>query len=104
MTRRNAQTDDEMLDDSDAAIARAVAGGSSISATELRLEIEAIERIESEIADMNADKKDRYAGAKAKGFDTKTMRRIIALRKMEPHHRQEAESLLETYKAALGMD
>jgi len=37
-------------------------------------------------------------------YDTKTMREIVKLRKMETHVRQEREALLETYKAALGMD
>jgi hypothetical protein len=45
-----------------------------------------------------------YAEAKARGYDTKTMRAIVRLRKMETQARQEAEALLETYKAALGMD
>ena len=42
--------------------------------------------------------------AKARGYDTKTMRKIVALRKMETNDRQEADALLETYRAALGMD
>lgn len=74
------------------------------SAEELRMEIEAIERLEEEKKGINDDIKDRYAGSKAKGFDTKTMRRIIALRKQEKSKRDEDEALLQTYKSALGMD
>ena len=48
--------------------------------------------------------KDVYGEAKAVGFDTKTIRKIIALRKIDNEKRQEAEMLLETYKAALGME
>jgi len=47
--------------------------------------------------------KDVYGEAKATGFCTKTMRRIIALRKMEKHDRDEASMLLETYCNALGI-
>ena len=38
------------------------------------------------------------------GYDTKTIRAIVRLRKMESHVRQEAEALLDTYKAALGLE
>lgn len=75
-----------------------------VAADQLRLFIERIERLEEEKKGIADDVKDVYAEAKANGYDTKTMRKIIALRKMETHARQEAEALLETYKAALGMD
>ncbi|OYY63416.1 MAG: DUF2312 domain-containing protein [Sphingomonas sp. 28-66-16] len=74
-----------------------------IAADQLRLLIERIERLEEEKKAMADDIKDVYAEAKATGFDTKTMRTIVRLRKMEKHHRDEAEMLLETYKAALGL-
>ncbi|HEX8217164.1 MAG TPA: DUF2312 domain-containing protein [Allosphingosinicella sp.] len=75
----------------------------SIAADELRLLIERIERLEEEKKAMADDVKDVYAEAKARGYDTKTMRAIVRLRKMETHVRQEADALLETYRAALGM-
>ncbi|OQW77375.1 MAG: DUF2312 domain-containing protein [Proteobacteria bacterium ST_bin13] len=75
----------------------------NISAEQLRLLIERIERLEEEKKAMADDIKDVYAEAKATGFDTKTMRTIVRLRKMEKHHRDEAEMLLDTYKAALGL-
>lgn len=75
----------------------------SIAADELRLLIERIERLEEEKKAIADDVKDVYAEAKARGYDTKTMRAVIRLRKMENHIRQEAEALLDTYKAALGL-
>ncbi|MCW3846244.1 DUF2312 domain-containing protein [Sphingomonas sp. LB-2] len=75
----------------------------SISAEQLRLFIERIERLEEEKKGIADDIKDVYAEAKSTGFDTKTMRAIVKLRKMEKHHRDEAEALLDTYKAALGL-
>lgn len=75
----------------------------NISAEQLRLLIERIERLEEEKKGIADDIKDVYSEAKSTGFDTKTMRAIIRLRKMEKHHRDEAEMLLETYKNALGM-
>lgn len=75
----------------------------SIAADELRLLIERIERLEEEKKAIADDVKDVYAEAKARGYDTKTMRAIVRLRKMEKHVREEAEALLETYKAALGL-
>jgi uncharacterized protein (UPF0335 family) len=74
-----------------------------VAADQLRLLIERIERLEEEKKGIADDIKDVYGEAKATGFDTKTMRTIIRLRKMEKHHREEAEMLLETYKAALGI-
>jgi uncharacterized protein (UPF0335 family) len=75
----------------------------SIAADELRLLIERIERLEEEKKAIADDVRDVYAEAKARGYDAKTMRTIVRLRKMETHDRQEAEALLETYKAALGL-
>ncbi len=76
----------------------------TVAADELRLLIERIERLEEEKKAIADDVKDVYLEAKSRGYDVKTMRTIIRLRKMEAHHRQEAEMLLETYKAALGIE
>jgi uncharacterized protein (UPF0335 family) len=76
----------------------------NIAADQLRLLIERIERLEEEKKGIADDIKDVYGEAKSTGFDVKTMRSIVRLRKMEKHHREEAEALLETYKAALGLD
>jgi uncharacterized protein (UPF0335 family) len=76
----------------------------TMAADQLRLFIERIERLEEEKKNIADDIKDVYAEAKANGYHTKTMRKCIALRKMETHQRHEEEALLETYKNALGMD
>ena len=75
----------------------------SVSADQLRLFIERIERLEEEKRGMMDDIKDVYAEAKSTGFDSKTMRTIVRLRRMEKHHRDEADALLETYRVALGL-
>lgn len=76
----------------------------NISADQLRLLIERIERLEEEKRGLSDDIKDVYGEAKSTGFDVKTIRAIVRLRKMEKHHREEAEALLDTYKHALGLD
>ncbi|WP_265587777.1 DUF2312 domain-containing protein [Sphingomicrobium arenosum] len=75
----------------------------AIAADQLRLLIERIERLEEEKKAIADDIKDVYAEAKANGYDTKTMRAIVRLRKMEKHQLDEQDALLETYRAALGM-
>ncbi len=74
-----------------------------VAADELRLLIERVERLEEEKKGIADDIRDVYAEGKARGYDAKTMRTIVRLRKMEKNARDEAEALLETYKAALGM-
>ncbi len=76
----------------------------NVAADQLRLLIERIERLEEEKKGIADDIKDVYGEAKATGYDVKTIRAIVRLRKLESHVRQEAEALLETYKAALGID
>jgi uncharacterized protein (UPF0335 family) len=75
----------------------------NIAADQLRLFIERIERLEEEKAGMAEDIRDVYNEAKSNGFDVKTMRTIVRLRKMEKHTRDEAEALLDLYKTALGL-
>ena len=75
----------------------------AVAADELRLLIERIERLEEEKKDKSDDIKDVYGEAKARGYDPKTMRTVIRLRKMENQARQEAEAMVETYMQALGM-
>lgn len=75
----------------------------SISAEQLRLLIERIERLEEEKKGIGDDIKDVYTEAKSTGFDAKTIRTIVRLRKMEKHQLDEQDALLEIYRAALGM-
>lgn len=74
-----------------------------IQADQLRLLIERIERLEEEKKSMADDIKDVYGEAKAVGYDVKTIRQVVRLRKMERNAREEAEALLDTYKIALGL-
>ncbi|MBA4756274.1 MAG: DUF2312 domain-containing protein [Sphingobium sp.] len=76
----------------------------NIAADQLRLLIERWERLDEEKKGISDDQKDVMLEAKATGFDTKIMRQIIKLRKMQPHDRQEMEAILQTYLAALGME
>ena len=75
----------------------------NVSAEQLRQFIERIERLEEEKRGFADDIKDVFAEAKSTGFDVKTMRSIIRLRKMEKHHRDEADALMEVYRHALGL-
>lgn len=75
----------------------------NVAADELRQYIERIESIESEMDGMKSDRKDVYAEAKAVGFDTKTLRQIIRLRKKDKDTRDHEDALLETYRDALGV-
>ncbi len=75
----------------------------NVSAEQLRLFIERIERLEEEKKGIADDIKDVYSESKGQGYDVKTMRSIIKLRKMERDARMEQEALLDTYKAALGL-
>lgn len=75
----------------------------TVAADQLRLFVERIERLEEEKKAMSDDIRDVYSEAKANGYDTATMRRIVRLRKMETHTRQEAAALMDTYASALGI-
>lgn len=76
---------------------------SGVSNDQLRSIIERVERLEEEKAALAADIKEVYAEAKGNGFDTKTIRQLVRIRKQDAAERQEAEALLELYKNALGM-
>ncbi len=76
----------------------------NVAAEELQRFIERVERLEEEKKGIADDVKDVYAEAKSRGYDTKTMRKIVALRRMESHQRQEADALLDTYRTALGLN
>ncbi|MBP2232508.1 uncharacterized protein (UPF0335 family) [Azospirillum agricola] len=74
-----------------------------IAADRLKSFVERIERLEEEKKGLQEDVKEVYAEAKGTGFDTKIIRQIIRLRKMDKADRQEQEAILELYKEALGM-
>jgi uncharacterized protein (UPF0335 family) len=74
-----------------------------IAGERLRSLIERIERLEEEKRTLSADIKEVYAEAKGTGFDTKIMRQIIRIRKMDKDDLDEQETLLDIYTRALGM-
>lgn len=74
-----------------------------IAAERLKSLIERIERLEEEKQGLAGDIREVFAEAKGAGFDTKVMRMVLKLRKMERDDRQEQESILDMYKRALGM-
>ena len=75
----------------------------SISADQLKAFIERIERLEEEKATISSDIRDVYSEAKAVGYDGKTIRQVIKIRKMDHDDFQEQEAMLEVYMKALKM-
>ena len=65
--------------------------------------MERIERLEEEKAAIANDIKEVYAEANGNGFDTKTLRAVIRLRKLDKAERQEQDAILDLYLSALGM-
>ena len=78
-------------------------GNGPVAADELRLLIERVERLEEEKKGIADDIKDVYGEAKSRGFCTKTIKTIVALRKLDPDDRRNREAMLDLYKGALGM-
>ncbi len=74
-----------------------------VTADELRQFIERYERLEADKKEIADQQKEVMAEAKARGYDIKVMRKVIALRKREPDDIAEEEAVLEMYKEALGM-
>ncbi len=74
-----------------------------VTADELRQFVERIERLEAEKKDIADQQKEVMAEAKGRGYDTKVMRKLIALRKRDSNDIAEEEAVLEMYKEALGM-
>lgn len=75
----------------------------SVTAEELRQFIERIEHLEAEKKDLAEQLKEVMAEAKGRGYDTKVLRKVIAMRKRKPDELAEEEAVLEVYKTALGM-
>ncbi len=74
----------------------------SVAEDQLKAFIERIERLSEEKAAIQGDIKEVYAEAKGNGFDTKVLRQLVRIRKMDRAERQEQEALLELYLAAIG--
>ncbi|MEO9682600.1 MAG: DUF2312 domain-containing protein [Tateyamaria sp.] len=74
-----------------------------VTADELRQFIERIERLDMEKKDLADQQKEVMAEAKGRGYDTKVIRKVVALRKRDKDDIAEEEAVLEMYKEALGM-
>lgn len=76
----------------------------NVTAEELRQFIERYEQLDMEKKDIGEQQKEVMAEAKGRGYDTKVMRKIVALRKKSREARQEEEAILDMYMSALGME
>jgi len=75
----------------------------NVTADELRQFVERYEQLEAEKKDVADQQKEVMAEAKGRGYDTKVLRKVVALRKRTPDDIAEEETILELYKTALGM-
>ena len=75
----------------------------TVAAGQLKSIIERVERLEEEKKEISEQIKEVYAEAKANGFDAKTIRKVVSLRRKPTEERQEEEALLDLYLSALGM-
>lgn len=75
----------------------------TVATGELRAFIERFERLDAEKKDIADAQKEVMAEAKGRGYDTRVLRKIVALRKRDPQDLSEEEAVLEMYKEALGM-
>lgn len=78
--------------------------GETVASAELRQFVERVERLEEEKRAIQGDIKDVLGEAKGRGYDTKAIRKIVALRRKDANERIEEETILQTYMAALGME
>ncbi len=70
---------------------------------QLKALVERVERLEEEKTALSGDIREVYAEAKGHGFDTKIVRQVVRLRKMDSSQREEQDALLDLYMSALGM-
>jgi len=79
------------------------AGHNSVDRDRLKNFVERIENLADEKDALANDIREVYGEAKATGFDTKILRRVIALRKIDNDSRKEQEAIMDLYLSALGM-
>jgi uncharacterized protein (UPF0335 family) len=75
----------------------------TVAAQELRQFVERFERLEAEKKDISDAQKEVMAEAKGRGYDTRVLRKVIAIRKRDANDLAEEEAVLDMYKSALGM-
>ena len=73
----------------------------TIPGGKIRAFVERIENLDTEIGELNEQKKEVFAEAKGEGFDVKTLKEIVKLRKQDEEERDERESLLDLYMRAM---
>jgi len=78
-------------------------GAYRVAADELRQFVERLEKMDADKRDISEQAKEVMSEAKARGYDTKVLRKVIALRKRKPDDVAEEQAVLEMYKEALGM-
>lgn len=103
------ETVQDIIDAPHSSVVKAAVAGladdvGGVAGKRLKAFIERVERLEEEKAGFADDIKDVYAEAKGVGFDTKTIRKVIRLRKTDREKRNEEQELLDLYKSAIGMD
>lgn len=103
MALRAVEKTDNIASIGDNSGSKVVNVGGGIAAERLRSIVERIERLEEERKATSGDIKDIYVEAKSAGFDTKVLRQLIRIRKQEAAEVEEQETLLDTYRVALGM-
>ena len=74
-----------------------------VTASELRAFVERFERLEAEKKDISDQQKEVLAEAKGRGYDTKALRKLVAMRRRAPDDLAEEDAVIEMYKSALGM-
>lgn len=75
----------------------------NVTGDELRQFVERIEQLDAEKRDLSESHKECLAEAKGRGFDTKVLLKVVALRRRKPDDIAEEEAILDVYRAALGM-
>lgn len=80
-----------------------VGHNSGFAKEHLKSFVERVERLNEEKDALTADIREVFSEAKGTGFDTKALRKVIALRKLDKADRQEMEAVMELYMTALGM-
>lgn len=78
--------------------------GHNVAGERLRSFVERVERLNEERDNLGADIREVYSELKGVGFDAKVVRKLVALRKIDPADRREEEELLDLYKRSLGME
>lgn len=76
-------------------------GDNSLNAEQLRNYLDRVEKLEDEKAGLSADIRDIYAEAKGNGYDTKAMRKVLRLKRMDAQARDEELAMVELYSRAI---